>query len=144
MAVPANGSILRGFAFSLDHSPKPASSYPFSSRRQAAWCSCTDFSERSLSNFQCLLTDEKKLRRSADRLWPLKARTALLSVPVILLVLPGIVAVLRGTLGWPSNESEGVVLLGIIVLSLLPILLALIDLAIVGSLIEEHEDGQNY
>ncbi len=51
----------------------------------------------------------------------------------MILVLVGlllIVAILRATLGWPGEKSENVVLIGVLLLSLVPVLLALLDVII--------------
>jgi hypothetical protein len=60
-------------------------------------------------------------------LWPFKPKTSIIVAIVILFGLLFTVVILRVTLNWPSPESETAVLLGIFLLSLLPILLLLID-----------------
>jgi hypothetical protein len=60
-------------------------------------------------------------------LWPFSARAVVISVPLILLTLITITAITRGQIGWPSAESERLVLIGIFVLSLVPVLLAVAD-----------------
>jgi len=64
------------------------------------------------------------------RFWPYRPRTSVLSAILILVGLLIIVAVSRVTLKWPSADSEAAVLIGVLLFSLLPILLALVDVII--------------
>jgi len=69
--------------------------------------------------------------------WPFPPRSALFAVIGLLIVLLAILAALRATVNWPSETSETGVLIGIMVLSLLPLLLALLDVLIAqGAIIE--------
>lgn len=71
------------------------------------------------------------------KLWPYKPRASLFSAAVILPGLLLLVAILRATSAWPTAESESVVLMGVVLLSLLPIVLALLDVIIErGAVIE--------
>lgn len=62
------------------------------------------------------------------RLWPFRPRTGLILTAILLVGLLLLVAVLRANLDWPSAQSENAVLIGVLVISLLPILLALLDI----------------
>ncbi|MGY4828708.1 hypothetical protein ACVNIS_09035 [Sphaerotilaceae bacterium SBD11-9] len=74
---------------------------------------------------------------SRTRLWPFSARASLFCAVATLLGLLLLVAALKVLVGWPSAQSEPALLIGILVLTLLPILLALIDVAILrGAVIE--------
>lgn len=64
----------------------------------------------------------------ASKLWPFSPRSALITAGTLLIGLPILVAVLRETLDWPSDQSETEVLIGILVLTLLPVILMLLDL----------------
>jgi hypothetical protein len=71
------------------------------------------------------------------RLWPFKPRASLISAAIILVGLLLLVGILRAILDWPSAQSENAVLIGVLVLSLLPVLLALLDFIIErGAVIE--------
>jgi len=63
---------------------------------------------------------------SPSRLWPFGIRAALLWAPVLLVGLLISLAILRKIVAWPG-ELDKVVLTGIVVLSLIPLLLAVID-----------------
>jgi hypothetical protein len=63
-------------------------------------------------------------------MWPFKPRSAILISIFILIILLIFLAIFRTTLSWPSQESERMVLLGIFIISLLPIILMLADLMI--------------
>jgi hypothetical protein len=64
------------------------------------------------------------------RFWPFKPRFSLIGVTIILLAFLSAAAVLRARFNWPSAQSENVLLIGVLVLSLLPIALALMDVII--------------
>ena len=71
------------------------------------------------------------------RLWPFKRRASLFAAAAILPGLLFVVAILRATWAWPSAESERAVLIGVLVLSMLPILLTLLDVLVErGALVE--------
>ncbi|MCD4676490.1 MAG: hypothetical protein K8S18_10920 [Desulfobacula sp.] len=64
------------------------------------------------------------------RFWPFKPRTSIILAIVILVSLLLILAVLRVTIKWPSQDSETTILIGVLLFSLLPIFLSLIDVTI--------------
>lgn len=64
------------------------------------------------------------------RLWPFSPRFSIIWAFVLLIGLSILIATLRTTMGWPSDNSENVVLIAVLVLSLLPILLPLLDIII--------------
>jgi hypothetical protein len=64
------------------------------------------------------------------KLWPFSHRTAVFAVGAVLFVSLIALAILRITLRWPTAQSENGVLLGVAVLSLLPLVLALIDVIV--------------
>jgi hypothetical protein len=70
--------------------------------------------------------------RQAGRFWPWPAMFATLTVPVVLLVLLTAYGLLRGLAGWPTDHYQGWTLLGILLLSVLPIFLLILE-AIVTS-----------
>lgn len=67
-------------------------------------------------------------RRPVLRVWPWSARVAVLLVPVILLTLVVAHGVARAVLEWPDHRYGGWVLLGIALLSLMPVILLLVEL----------------
>ncbi|MDH4135456.1 MAG: hypothetical protein OEW09_01890, partial [Anaerolineae bacterium] len=70
------------------------------------------------------------MREQDHKMWPFKPRTSF-AISISILVLSLIVlAISRTTYSWPSQESERTVLLGIFVLSLIPLLLRLADVVI--------------
>jgi hypothetical protein len=71
---------------------------------------------------------ERRRRRSADGgFWPFSVRAAVFAAPVIFVLLVAAFAVARGAASWPDKELDGWVLLGIVVLSLVPVLLVILD-----------------
>jgi hypothetical protein len=64
---------------------------------------------------------------SKHRLWPFSPRASLITAVVFLAGFLLLVGLLRTLAAWPSAQSESVVLIGILVVSLLPIGLALLD-----------------
>ena len=62
------------------------------------------------------------------RLWPFSRKTALLAIPAVLLVLLLGVALMRVTMSWPPTSSDSLVLTGILILSLIPLLLVVVDM----------------
>jgi hypothetical protein len=71
-------------------------------------------------------------------LWPFKRKASLFAAAAILPALLLLLAILRATSTWPSPGSEGTVLIGILVLSLLPIILALLDVIIERGAVVEY------
>jgi hypothetical protein len=72
-------------------------------------------------------TNQSGMRPSL-RVWPWSARVAVLLVPAVLLTLVVAHGVVRAVLEWPDQRYGGWVLLGIALLSLLPVILLLIEL----------------
>jgi hypothetical protein len=74
---------------------------------------------------------------SDGRLWPYTPRAGLGASGVVLVGLLLLIALFRAVAGWPTEHSENAVLIGVFVVSLLPILLALLDVIIErGAVIE--------
>jgi hypothetical protein len=71
---------------------------------------------------------EPAARRPAGSLWPFPTRVAVVAVPLILLVLLAAIAASRALASWPGPESDNLLLVGVLILSLLPLILVLIDL----------------
>lgn|SRR5262249_17578756 len=71
------------------------------------------------------------------KFWPFKPRTSIASAILTLVALLVVLLILRGTVAWPDKESQTTVLIGVLLISLLPILLALVDVIIErGAVIE--------
>jgi len=66
------------------------------------------------------------------RLWPFRQGLALLATPVILAVLLVAAALSSRFLNWPAATSEGLVLIGILILSVVPLVLAILDALLAG------------
>jgi hypothetical protein len=66
--------------------------------------------------------------RRAGSLWPFPTQAAVVAVPLIALALVAALAVARAQADWPGPGSDNLVLVGVLVLSLLPVLLVLVDL----------------
>jgi hypothetical protein len=64
------------------------------------------------------------------KFWPYKPRLTLAATAAALVGLLLATAVLRALVKWPSEKSETVVLIGVLLLSLLPIALALLDVIV--------------
>ncbi|WP_284982359.1 hypothetical protein [Arthrobacter sp. efr-133-TYG-118] len=76
-------------------------------------------------------------KSSSGALWPWTSRAALLTVPVVLVVLLFIYGFAKAALGWPDSRYEGWVLLGVVSLSLLSVFLLVVQvLAASGARIE--------
>ena len=73
------------------------------------------------------------------KMWVFKPRTAFVFSILILILLLIALAISRTTYSWPSQESERTVLIGIFVLSLLPILLMLADIIIERGAVVEYK-----
>src|SRR5262245_59299532 len=67
---------------------------------------------------------------SDRKFWPYKPRVSAVSSLVILIGLLLIIGILRAKAQWPSEKSENLVLIGVLLFSLLPLLLALVDIII--------------
>lgn len=68
-------------------------------------------------------------RQSLDgQLWPWSPRLAVVLAPLILVVLAIGVAILRNAAGWPSDEYQGWIALGVVLLALVPVLLMVVQM----------------
>ncbi|PTQ91462.1 hypothetical protein C8R30_1326 [Nitrosomonas nitrosa] len=67
------------------------------------------------------------MTEAKHKLWPFSPRASLITAVVLLVGFLLLVGLLRTFVAWPSAQSESVVLIGILALSLLPIGLALLD-----------------
>jgi hypothetical protein len=72
----------------------------------------------------------RTMHESDRRLWPFRLRHSMIWVIMLLVGLLLLVATIRAYFGWPSDQSGNAVLIGVLVLSLLPILLPLLDIVI--------------
>lgn len=72
-------------------------------------------------------------------LWPFGPRSCLITAAVLLVTLLLLFGIFRATAGWPSTQSETTVLIGILVLSLLPIALAFLDAVIDRGAVIEYK-----
>jgi hypothetical protein len=64
------------------------------------------------------------------RLWPFGPRMMVLAVPGILLGLLVVVGIIHGIAAWPDQEAAKFVFPGILLFSLLPVMLAVVDLIV--------------
>lgn len=70
----------------------------------------------------------RSLRRArSTRLWPWSHATALVLAPILLVALLGLVLVLRAAFRWPGDAYNGWSLLGVVLLSLLPVALLVLQ-----------------
>ena len=67
------------------------------------------------------------MSKAKRQLWSFSARASVISVPIVLVGLLIVVTTLQRATGWPSRDSETAVLVGVFVLSLMPLVLALLD-----------------
>ena len=65
-----------------------------------------------------------------QKFWPFKPQGSIISAIALLVGLLLLMVILRSTTGWLSEESEATVMIGVIVVSLLPVLLAILDIVI--------------
>ena len=70
------------------------------------------------------------MSNSENKLWPYKPKLSFIISFGIAVLLIAIVAILRATIDWPSDASTNIVLIGILFLSMLPILLSILDIII--------------
>lgn len=70
------------------------------------------------------------MKKSDQHFWPYKPKISIHSAIILLIVLLLITGILRSTIGWPSDGSTNTVLIGILLISLLPVLLAILDVII--------------
>jgi hypothetical protein len=67
------------------------------------------------------------MKDSEQRFWPFRPRTSIVGTIAILIGLLLVFVILRGLTNWPGEKSETTVLIGILLFSLLPVLLSLVD-----------------
>ena len=67
------------------------------------------------------------MSKAKRQLWSFSARASVISVPIVLVGLLIVVTTLQKATGWPSRDSETAVLVGVFVLSLMPLVLALLE-----------------
>ena len=67
---------------------------------------------------------------SDNKFWPYKPKISIVIAIILAIVLIIIMGVLRATVNWPSDASTNTVVIGILLLSLLPVLLAILDIII--------------
>lgn len=70
------------------------------------------------------------MKDSEYKFWPFKPKLTILWAIIILIGLLILFGVMRSTMGWPSDSSTNMILIGILLLSLLPILLSILDVII--------------
>lgn len=70
------------------------------------------------------------MNESDNKFWPFRPRVGIISAILLLVGLLLTVAILRAIMGWPGEKSESAVLIGVLLFSLLPVLLALVDVII--------------
>ena len=63
------------------------------------------------------------------RLWPWSPQAALAAVPIVFLALLGALVLARRLAGWPGNAYQGWTLLAVVLLSLLPVILLVVEAA---------------
>ena len=70
------------------------------------------------------------MKNSDHKFWPYKPKASIITALILAVVLLITVGILRSAIGWPSDASTNTVLIGILLLSLLPVLLAVLDVII--------------
>lgn len=78
------------------------------------------------------------MNKTERKLWQFGHRAGIVSAFILLIGLLLLVAILRATLNWPSTQSENAVLIGVLILSLLPVLLMLVDAIIERGAVVEY------
>ena len=71
-----------------------------------------------------------KAPASSLGLWPLRPMISLVAAIISLVVLVSIAIVLKTILRWPADQAESSLLIGVVVISLVPVALALADMVI--------------
>lgn len=71
-----------------------------------------------------------KMTESDNKFWPYRPKVSIIIAIILAIVLLIIIGVLRATVAWPADASTNTVLIGILLLSLLPVLLAILDVII--------------
>ncbi|HLO30219.1 MAG TPA: hypothetical protein VK249_13835 [Anaerolineales bacterium] len=72
-------------------------------------------------------------------MWPFKPRTAIILSISILLFSLILLAIFKSMLAWPAPDSEKIVLLGVFIISLLPVVLMLADTLIERGAVVEYK-----
>lgn len=70
------------------------------------------------------------MKNSDYKFWPYKPKYSIIIAIIIAIVFFVISGILRSTVGWPPDESSNTILVGILLLSLLPVLLAILDVIV--------------
>lgn len=70
------------------------------------------------------------MKNSDHKFWPYKPKISIIVAVILLFVLILITAILRSTINWPPEASTNTIIIGILLLSLLPVLLAILDVII--------------
>lgn len=70
------------------------------------------------------------MKDSDRKFWPYKPKVSILLAFIILTVLLVAIGILRSTVSWPADGSTNTVLIGILLLSVVPILFAILDVII--------------
>jgi len=80
------------------------------------------------------------MREQDRKLWPFKSSTAFVASILILIISFIVLAFAKTKYSWPGKDSEGTVLLGIFILSLLPIVLRLVDVVADRGAVVQYKD----
>jgi hypothetical protein len=86
----------------------------------------------------CDVQYRRKRVKSEQRIWPFSTGAGLLASVLLLFGLLVLVGLARKILDWPANAAQGGILTAVLVLSLLPIALALIDIIIARGAVVEY------
>lgn len=70
------------------------------------------------------------IRIAEHKFWPFRTSASTFAALLLFLSLFAILTLLRAKIGWPSTELDGMVLLGMLAFSVVPVVLALLDLMI--------------
>ena len=69
-------------------------------------------------------------KKSDQRFWPFRPQQSILFTLIFLIILVPLSGIFREDIGWGSDSSANVILIGVFIVGLLPVLLAAIDLII--------------
>ncbi|PWT71280.1 MAG: hypothetical protein C5B59_18410 [Bacteroidetes bacterium] len=70
------------------------------------------------------------MKNSGPHFWPFQPKVSIIFTIILLIVLLIINGILKTTVGWPPDSSTNTVLIGILLISLLPVVLAILDVVI--------------
>lgn len=70
------------------------------------------------------------MKTPAHRFWPFTPKISIISAVILLISLLLITGTLHSTTGWPADTSSNTILIGVFLLSLLPVTLAILDIII--------------